>query len=397
MTAARPPLPDPFTEIRMTSLRTLRGINYWSRYPVTRMDMSVGAYDAISSAEVPGVSEALLRTMPGLIEHRCSIGERGGFVVRLERGTYAAHIAEHVALELQLMIGHEVGFGRTRGSGAPGGYTLIFEHDHEAVGRRAAVRALEIVRLAFAGTLSSVDRYVAELAALALRPTWQPLARPILCGVTGGDPAARATTQRLLCHRLAAAQLEGCASDERDITAAVEDLSPSSLLGQGVPYRRSRAAIVLDADLRDGVPEPFRERECAVRLVSMLVDAVEKDGIVICRAQDMDVQAYARDRGRHLAVFSVDDHPSADDLRWASVVAMVRDGHICLEHSGAVHDAGTVVADLSIDAQLSAALAAHVLGTRVLGTQVPDEYPRTTAHTDSRPDPELDVAESRAR
>ena len=133
--------PDPFSEIRMTSLRTLRGINYWSRRPVTRLDMTIGAYDAISSAEIPGVTEALVTAMPGLVEHRCSIGERGGFIVRLRRGTYPAHIVEHVALELQLMIGHDVGYGRTRGTGMLGAYMLVFEHEHEAVGRRAAVRA----------------------------------------------------------------------------------------------------------------------------------------------------------------------------------------------------------------------------------------------------------------
>ncbi len=33
-----------------------------------------------------------------MIEHRCSIGERGGFFERLRMGTYLAHILEHVTL-----------------------------------------------------------------------------------------------------------------------------------------------------------------------------------------------------------------------------------------------------------------------------------------------------------
>src|SRR5215210_8361207 len=107
--------PDPLTEIRMTTLHATRGANYWSRRPVTRMDLLVGPYEDISSAQVDGVTERLVRTMPGLREHRCSIGERGGFILRLRRGTYAPHIIEHVALELQTMIGHDVGFGKTRG------------------------------------------------------------------------------------------------------------------------------------------------------------------------------------------------------------------------------------------------------------------------------------------
>ena len=110
----------------MTALSATRGANYWSRRPVTRMDVVVGAYDDISSAEVPGFTERLVAALPGLVEHRCSIGERGGFVTRLRRGTYAPHIVEHVALELQTMMGHDVGYGRTRGGEAPDEYTLVF-------------------------------------------------------------------------------------------------------------------------------------------------------------------------------------------------------------------------------------------------------------------------------
>ena len=37
--------------------------------------------DELSSADVPGTTERLLAALPGLEEHRCSIGERGGFVL----------------------------------------------------------------------------------------------------------------------------------------------------------------------------------------------------------------------------------------------------------------------------------------------------------------------------
>ena len=102
-------MPEPSTEIRITALHSLRGANYWSQRPVTRMDLVVGEYENISSADIPGLVETLERAMPGLVEHRCSIGERGGFLQRLRRGTYAPHIIEHVALELQAMAGCEVG------------------------------------------------------------------------------------------------------------------------------------------------------------------------------------------------------------------------------------------------------------------------------------------------
>ncbi|MEJ7811694.1 MAG: hypothetical protein WKG32_14880, partial [Gemmatimonadaceae bacterium] len=181
-----PPLPDPTTEIRITALASLHGANFWSMRPVTRMDLAVGAYDDISSAQVDGFGAALRSALPGLAEHRCSIGERGGFLTRLRRGTYAPHIIEHVALELQTMIGHDVGYGKTRGGDAPDEYTLVFEHQHAGVGLRAAALALGVVQRAFAGTLTTVDAAVAELKALARSPDVPPLRQRVRCGITGG-------------------------------------------------------------------------------------------------------------------------------------------------------------------------------------------------------------------
>ncbi|HEX2187869.1 MAG TPA: hypothetical protein VHG51_03175, partial [Longimicrobiaceae bacterium] len=114
------PLPDPFSEIRLVALRSIRGASFWSRRPVTRLDLVPGEYDEISSAQVPGFTEALLEALPGLWEHRCSVGERGGFVTRLRGGTYAPHVVEHVGLALQNLAGHDVGYGRARGGDRPG-------------------------------------------------------------------------------------------------------------------------------------------------------------------------------------------------------------------------------------------------------------------------------------
>src|SRR3954469_5338558 len=208
------------TEIRMTTLHATRGKNFWSLRPVTRMDLQVGAYEDISSADVPDLTRQLVAAMPGLVEHRCSIGERGGFLVRLRRGTYAPHIIEHVALELQTMMGHDVGFGRTRGGDVDGEYTLVFEHVHEQVGLRAAALALEAVQQAFDGTLETVEPAVAELRAIAAGPDTPPLHGQVLCGIIGGD--GRAETQQALRERLV------------DKEQLVIDVSPNYLLQAGL-------------------------------------------------------------------------------------------------------------------------------------------------------------------
>jgi len=346
--------PDPAIELRMTTLHAARGANYWSRRPVTRMDLLVGAYEEISSADVPGVADALVRAMPGLVEHRCSIGERGGFIRRLRRGTYAPHIVEHVALELQTMIGHDVGFGRTRGGDTPGEYTLVFEHRHEAVGLRAAALALEVVQRAFAGTLGDVDAAVAELAALAEIPDAPPLRHRVLCGITGGS--GRADAQAELARRLAEQGVDG---DD----ALVVDVSPGYLLQSGLPYGGSEVAVILDAEVTD-VAERYREPDRARRLVTVAIDGLDARGTAVVPAGDWELQDYARDRERRVVVFAGDHRVTRQDLKVACGVALVRDGRIVVDGEAGEEDAGPRRDGLPAHAQAAAAMAAAVVRDR---------------------------------
>jgi len=335
--------PDPAVELRMTSLRAMRGANFWSRRPVTRIDVAVGAYEDINSADTPGFTEALVAAMPGLEEHRCSIGERGGFITRLERGTYAAHIIEHVALELQIMIGHEVGFGRTRGGDVDGECTIVFEHLHEAVGLRAAALALEIVQRAFAGTLGPVDYATAELGALAQTANVPPIQQHVLCGITGGS--GRAETRDELVRR-------GFGNGE-----LIVEVSPSYLLQAGLPYSRSDIAIVHDAALTD-VPERYRDEERAQRLVATVADAVDRGGIVVVPAKEWEVQDLVRDAGCRVAIFAPDADITRRDRKVARAAAYCNGGRIVIETRRGTADGGALHDDAPAGAQAAAALAA---------------------------------------
>jgi Cyanophycin synthase-like N-terminal domain len=336
------PPADPATEIRMTALQALRGANYWSARPVTRMDLAVGAYEDISSAQAPGFTEALRAALPGLVEHRCSIGERGGFITRLRRGTYAPHIIEHVALELQCMIGHDVGYGKTRGGDVPGEYTVVFEHLHSGVGLRAAALALEIVQHAFVGTLDSIDYALTELKSIAESPDAPPLWQHVLCGITGGGPRHE-TRDELL--RLGV-------NGERVIV----DVAPGYILQAGLPYSRSEFAVILDAEPTD-VPERYQDPERARQLVSVLADAVWRGGIVIAPAKEWEVQDRAREVGCRVAVFAIDDDLTARDKKVAHSAASVENGRIVVECCGTTTDAGPLRDDAPAAAQVAAALA----------------------------------------
>jgi hypothetical protein len=339
-----PRRPDPFREIRLVLLSSLRGANLWSRGPVTRIDLAVGAYDEISSAEVPGVTERLLAALPLLVEHRCSVGERGGFVTRLRRGTYAPHIVEHVALALQECLGHEVGFGRARGGERPGEYTVVFEHRHAGVGLRAAALALDLVQRAFAGTLESADAVLRELEALAASPDAPPLRQRVLCAITGGAgrDAAREGLLRL-----------GPGDEE----APIVEVAPAYLLSAGLPYARSDFALVLDVEPTD-VPARYREPEPARRLLSVVADAVPPGGFVVVPAGEAELQARIRDAGPRVAVFAADGGPIPREARDADAAAWVRGGRIVVECQGRTRDAGALRVGVAAPAQVAAALAA---------------------------------------
>ena len=338
--------PDPFSEVRMTALQATRGANYWSRLAITRMDLTIGAYEDISSADVPGVTSALIDAMPGLRDHRCSIGEPGGFIIRLKRGTYLPHIVEHVALELQGMIGHDVGYGRTRGGDQPGEYTLIFEHMHEAVGLRAAALALATVQSAFAGTLTSVEHGVAELAALARSPSVPPLLQRVLCGISGGSNRSE-TREELVRLGFTGPEL-------------IVDVAPSYLLQAGLPYSRSDIGIIMDADLND-VPDRYREPERARRLVSVLADAVPDHGIVIVPAKEWEIQDYVRDAGCRVAIFATDDNVTRKDKKVARASATVEGRRIVIEQFDSCIEAGWLHDNAPVAAQVAATLAAFTL------------------------------------
>ncbi len=310
--------PDPYAEIRIRTLSATRGANYWSRRPVTRIDLVVGAFEDISSADINGFTERLVASLPGLEAHRCSIGERGGFVTRLHRGTYVPHIVEHVALELQTMIGHDVGYGRSRGGDEDGEYTITFEHSHEAVGQRAAALALETVQQAIVGSLGDVTHMVHELGVLARTPDVPRIAGHVTCGITGGS---------------ARAELRAEVARQMPSDALIIDVSPSFLLHAGLPYRESDVAIVLDAELTD-VPERYREAERAQRLTGVVADAVKEGGIVVAPAKLWDVQDYARSLGCGVAVFSGANDITRRDRKVARSAAWVDGGDLIIEHFG---------------------------------------------------------------
>ncbi len=137
--------------MQILEARALRGPNYYSRYVAIYMLLDIGELEDRPSDKVPGLAQRLRELIPSLYEHRCSVGEPGGFLQRVETGTYAGHVVEHVAIELQNLIGFSVGYGKTVDTYEPGVYVVCYRYRDEACGLAAGREAVEIVEKVFNG------------------------------------------------------------------------------------------------------------------------------------------------------------------------------------------------------------------------------------------------------
>jgi cyanophycin synthetase len=122
------------TILRMTELR---GPSIWTYRPAVEAVVDIADLEDCPSNVLPGFNERLAAWLPGLVEHRCSVGRRGGFLMRLRDGTWPAHIMEHVAIELQNMAGLRTGFGKAREVGERGVYKVVIRSEHPEIGKFA--------------------------------------------------------------------------------------------------------------------------------------------------------------------------------------------------------------------------------------------------------------------
>jgi cyanophycin synthetase len=131
--------------MEILEIRTLRGPNYWSGYwkKLIIMRLDIADYEDKPTDKLDGFHDRMVELMPTLQTHGCSYAEEGGFLRRVQEGTWAGHVIEHFALELQTLAGMDTGYGRTRETGERGIYNVVFSYIEEECGRfagRASVR-----------------------------------------------------------------------------------------------------------------------------------------------------------------------------------------------------------------------------------------------------------------
>jgi cyanophycin synthetase len=348
--------------MEFTRVLALRGPNVWARFPVLEAWVDLRDLKDAASSEIPGFNERLRGLLPSLIEHRCSVGERGGFFQRLQRGTYLAHILEHVVLELQCLAGSEVGFGRTRMTAMDGVYRVALEYREEELARAALEVGKELCLAAVNGRSVDVAAEVAKLRELRLQLQPAAFAHSLL------SEARHRPVPAQLLDASGLIQLGYGARQRRVLNGQTDG---SSAVGNSIAYDRDLSRTLLQSA---GVPLPVG------RAVGSAEDAW-------AAAQEMGLPALLRPRytsglGNVSGPLQTQEeveaaYRAAVSAGWSPLVEHYEEGaevrllvigqRVVAAHKSA---AGEVVAALHPSLEARAVDAAHALGLDVAGVEM---------------------------
>ncbi|HEY1603061.1 MAG TPA: cyanophycin synthetase [Pirellulales bacterium] len=253
-------------------IRTLRGSNTWAWFPVLEALIDLGELKDSPSNELPGFNERVMSWLPTMIEHRCSIGERGGFFERLRRGTYQGHILEHVTLELQQLCGCDVGFGKARETTEEGVYKVVIEFEDAVLGHECFATAMRLNQAAVYDRPFDIKSEIARLREMADDVLLGPSTRAIVAAAeTRNIPIHRLTTGSLVQLGWGARQRR-ILTAETDRTSAIaesiahdKELTRQLLRTIGVPVPEGRpvsdAADAWEAAQEIGLPVVVKPRD----------------------------------------------------------------------------------------------------------------------------------------
>ena len=151
--------------MKIVEIKVLKGPNYWSvrRTKLIQMKLDLEEMEQRPTNLIDGFRGRLEKMFPTMIEHRCSVGTRGGFFERVEEGTWMGHVIEHIALEMQTLAGMDTGFGRTRGTGTEGEYYVCISYMEEDAGVYAAKAAVRVAGALTNNTPYDLDEDIQKL------------------------------------------------------------------------------------------------------------------------------------------------------------------------------------------------------------------------------------------
>lgn len=241
-------------DIKFLRITYLAGPNIWTYRPVLEAWLDIGELEDYPSNLLPGFTTRLTTWLPGLIEHHCGVGYHGGFIERLNEGTWAGHILEHVVLEVQSLAGMKTGFGKTRSTGEHGVYKMAFRTRDNVVGRAALEVAHRLMMAAINDEPFDLPAALLRLTDMVDRLCLGPSTAHIVDAATDRRiPSIRLTDGNLVQLGYGAAQRRIWTA-ETDRTSAIaegiasdKDMTKNLLASCGVPVPEGAIARSADA------------------------------------------------------------------------------------------------------------------------------------------------------
>lgn len=138
------------------------------------MIVDIGIYKDIPTKDIRGFNQRLLKAFPGLKTNYCGLGYEGGFLERLNNGTYMAHVLEHVVLEMQSMLGYDVRYGKTRVTENPAMYYLVYEYQNEVCGMECGKAAVFILNRFIKDEDANIDELLEYLKKVSVKSELGP-------------------------------------------------------------------------------------------------------------------------------------------------------------------------------------------------------------------------------
>ncbi len=233
--------------MQICKLKRLVGPSIWANYPVIEAWVDLGKYEDFPSNTLPGFNDKLMRWLPTMIEHRCSIGERGGFFERMRTGTWLGHVLEHTTLEIQSLAHLPVGYGRARETNERGVYKVAIEVLDFRFGEASIKVAHDMIMAAAEGREFDLPAALRGLRKLADDYCYGPSTQAIVDGAKKRMiPMLRLTEGNLVQLGYGKAQRRIWTA-ETDSTSAVaesiahdKELTRQLLTSVGVPVPRGR-------------------------------------------------------------------------------------------------------------------------------------------------------------
>jgi cyanophycin synthetase len=149
--------------------RIYTGRNIYSHKLCIRLTVDVEELADVPTKDLTGFNEKLLKALPGLAMHRCSLDYVGGFKDRLDEGTYLPHVYEHMLIEMQNSLGFiDIRHGRARII-KDSMYHVIFQYENDEAALLCVEAGLKCINAFIKGSnfdmkseLERIDKIIAQ-------------------------------------------------------------------------------------------------------------------------------------------------------------------------------------------------------------------------------------------